>query len=569
MKELLGVFRLMVHQKRDIAWSIFFGVLAGVTAVGLFAASGYLISKAALLPPIQTLAVLIALQKISSLTRAVSRYAERYYSHRATFTILSDIRTSFYRRLEPLAPGIFGKYRSGDLLARIVGDVESLQNTFLRVLYPPIVLLLVFFCTIFFVSFFSWTIAGLLLLGLILTGFLIPGWFAYREQRFARSVRVRRGDLSTEVTELFQGYRDLKIYQQLDQKEQDLNAVAKRYVEEEKRNGLHAVSNLALNTMVTLIISWLVLGVGAYLVASGQLEGVFLALLVMTSLTVFENAAPMAILPGFFEDSRHAAKRLDEVVTEQEEPIYDTFVLDQAPSFETNALTFTFPDAPRPVLRDVTVSIPAGKKTAIVGASGSGKSTLLQLMLRMYPTDGLTIAGQESRTVDPEGLWQHANVVLQQNHYFYGTLRDNLLLANEAATDEAMRQALDDVGLTTFELNDRVFEKGENLSGGEKQRLAIARVLLREASLYLLDEPTSSVDALTEQMILDRLFARAADATLVLVSHRLAGLEAMDQIIVMDQGQVIEVGTYAELMARQGAFYELKQVEQSVFAPIG
>jgi ATP-binding cassette subfamily C protein CydC len=165
MKELLGVFRLMVHQKRDIAWSIFFGVLAGVTAVGLFAASGYLISKAALLPPIQTLAVLIALQKVSSLTRAVSRYAERYYSHRATFTILSDIRTSFYRRLEPLAPGIFGKYRSGDLLARIVGDVESLQNTFLRVLYPPIVLLLVFFCTIYFVSFFSWTIAGILLLG--------------------------------------------------------------------------------------------------------------------------------------------------------------------------------------------------------------------------------------------------------------------------------------------------------------------------------------------------------------------------------------------------------------------
>ena len=132
-----------------------------------------------------------------------------------------------------------------------------------------------------------------------------------------------------------------------------------------------------------------------------------------------------------------------------------------------------------------------------------------------------------------------------------------------------MRQALDDVGLTTFELSDRVFEKGENLSGGEKQRLAIARVLLREASLYLLDEPTSSVDALTEQMILKRLFARATDATLVLVSHRLAGLEAMDQIIVMDQGHVIEVGTYAELMARQGAFYELKQVEQSVFAPIG
>ncbi|WP_426354477.1 thiol reductant ABC exporter subunit CydC [Exiguobacterium sp. R-39] len=567
MKELMGIFRLMLHQKRDIVLSIVFGVLAGITAVGLFAASGFLISKAALLPPIQTLAVLIALQKISSLTRAVSRYAERYYSHRATFTILSDLRTTFYKRLEPLAPGIFAKYRSGDLLARIVGDVESLQNTFLRVVYPPIILVLVFLCTIFFVSFFSLSVALVLVFGLILTGFVIPGWFAYREQRFARSVRARRGELSTEVTELFQGYRDLKIYQQLGNKEAELNAVAARYVAEEKRNGLHAVSNLALNTLATLVISWIVLGLGAYLVADGQLDGVFLALLVMTSLTVFENAAPMAILPGFFEDSRHAARRLDDVVEATTTPEYRPFELTQAPELSTEHVTFTFPGQDRPVLRDVSVTFPAGSKTAIVGASGSGKSTLLQLLLRMYPVDGIRIEGTSGQEIDPEALWRQTNVVLQQNHFFYGTIRDNLKLASGEATDKQMMEALKHVGLSLLELDDRVLEKGENLSGGEKQRLAIARIFLRQTPLYLLDEPTSSVDALTEQMILRHLFSRAEDSTLLLVSHRLAGLETMDQIVVMEQGQIIEVGTYADLMVNQGAFYALKQVEQSVFAP--
>jgi len=567
MKELMGIFRLMLHQKRDIVLSIIFGILAGITAVGLFAASGFLISKAALLPPIQTLAVLIALQKISSLTRAVSRYAERYYSHRATFTILSDLRTTFYKRLEPLAPGIFAKYRSGDLLARIVGDVESLQNTFLRVVYPPIILVLVFLCTIFFVSFFSLSVALVLVFGLILTGFVIPGWFAYREQRFARSVRARRGELSTEVTELFQGYRDLKIYQQLGNKEAELNAVAARYVAEEKRNGLHAVSNLALNTLATLVISWIVLGLGAYLVADGQLDGVFLALLVMTSLTVFENAAPMAILPGFFEDSRHAARRLDDVVEATMEPEYRPFALTQAPELRAEHVSFTFPGQDRPVLRDVSVTFPAGSKTAIVGASGSGKSTLLQLLLRMYPTDGIRIEGTPGQEINPEALWQQSNVVLQQNHFFYGTIRDNLKLASSEATDEQMIEALEHVGLSLLELGDRVLEKGENLSGGEKQRLAIARIFLRQTPLYLLDEPTSSVDALTEQMILRHLFSRAEDSTLLLVSHRLAGLETMDQIVVMEQGQIVEVGTYADLMAKQGAFYALKQVEQSVFTP--
>lgn len=193
MKDLATVVKLVVLERKDIFLSVFFGYLAGIAAVGLFASSGYLISRAALIPPLYALTVLIAILKLFGFTRAISRYAERYFSHRATFSILSHLRVSFYKKLEPLAPQIFQKYRSGDLLSRIVGDVESLQNFFLRVYYPPIVLVIVFLSTIVFTTFYSAALAVVLLAGLLLTGFVVPVLFAVRQKRINTQVREQRG----------------------------------------------------------------------------------------------------------------------------------------------------------------------------------------------------------------------------------------------------------------------------------------------------------------------------------------------------------------------------------------
>lgn len=211
MKDLAVVVKLMMIEKKDIFYSIIFGFVAGIAAVGLFAASGYLISKAALAPPLYALIILTSTVKLLGFTKAISRYAERYFSHRATFTILSNLRVSFFEKLEPLAPGIFQKYRSGDLLSRIVGDVESLQNFFLRVFYPPIVLVIVFLCTILFTSFVSIYVALVLLIGLLLTAFVVPALFAVRQAKIDSHVREGRADLATEVTEFLHGFRDLKI----------------------------------------------------------------------------------------------------------------------------------------------------------------------------------------------------------------------------------------------------------------------------------------------------------------------------------------------------------------------
>ncbi|MGG3914857.1 thiol reductant ABC exporter subunit CydC [Rossellomorea vietnamensis] len=570
MKELEFIVKLMMKEKKDIVYSILLGFLAGITSVGLFASSGYLISKAALEVPLYALTVMIALLKLFGLTKAVSRYGERYFSHRATFTILANLRVSIYEKIEPLTPGIFGRYRSGDLLARIVGDVESLQNFFLRVFYPPVILVMVFLSTVLFTVFYSVSIALVLLGGLLLTGYIVPAYFAFKQRKVEATLRERRGGLSTEVTEFLYGFRDLKIYRRLEDKEASLVQAATGYVSEQERESRYSLFSHSTNILVSLLISWIVLALGAYSVAAGQLDGIFLAMLVMISLTVFENATPMAILPTHYEDSRRAAARLSTIMPqepiERDGPPMASVLEGDVPSFSMRDVGFSFDGEERKTLDGVSLELPAGSKTAIVGPSGSGKSTLLQLLLHFYPTDegAIFVNDTSIKDIDKESLWGHANVVLQENHFFYGTIKENLMLVRDDLTDEEMKSALGKVKLDHISLEDEVLEKGENLSGGEKQRLAIARAILKDSPLWMLDEPTSSVDALMEKEIFDHLYSAADGDTLVLISHRLTGLEKMDQIIVMDHGSVVESGSYQELMSQKGYFYEMKQIEKSV-----
>ncbi len=567
MKELTNVMRYMFQEKKDIVLSVVCGFIAGITAVGLFSASGYLISQAALAPPIYTLMVLVATVKLFGIISAIGRYGERYFSHRGTFTMLSNLRVAFYEKLEPQFHHVFHRFRSGDLLSRIVGDVETLQNFFLRVFYPPIVLVLVFLCTILFTAVFSVIHALILFLGFVLTTILVPSYFSIRKRKVDKILREKRGELSTEVTELFYGFRDLKVHERLAEKEAILEELAEQYVQEQEKASTNQLFNEAVNTFASLGISVLVLATGVYLVANGALDGIFLAMLLMISLTVFENTAAMAVFPNHLEDSRRAATRLAEVVVEVPVEQRKELQLTAPPSFKLDNVSFTYSGEERKTLDDVRLTLPKGSKTAIVGPSGSGKSTILHLLLQFDEPDNGTIAidGKGIDQYTQESIWKYTNVVLQENHFFYGTIRDNLAIASDDVTDEEMVDVLEKVELATFRLDDHVLEKGANLSGGEKQRLAIARAMLKNSFIWLLDEPTSSLDSLTEAAIYREIFRLAEEDTLVLVSHRLTGLEKMDQIVVMDYGNIVEVGNYQELMERKGYFYELKQIEQNVF----
>ncbi|MFD1032258.1 thiol reductant ABC exporter subunit CydC [Metaplanococcus flavidus] len=568
MKELTQILLLTLREKRDVALAIVFGVLAGFASVALLASSGYLISKAALTGQMTVLIVIGACLKLFGLSSAISRYSERLFSHRATFTMLGNLRVSFFERLAPLAPELYGKYRSGDLLARIIGDVESLQNFLLRVFYPPVVLLMVFSGTILFTLYFSIYTAILLAIGYLLTAVMVPAYFAWRKSRKDWKIRESRGVLSAEAAEFLFGFRDLKIYQQLNGKEQQLVKMVDSYQDEQKNEGKEEVYSQSTNGFLALLVSLAVLAAGAYSTAAGELDGLFLAMLVMVSLGVFENISPMAAFPAHFEESRKAAVRLESIVDETPR-IKGEAELPVGPlTISAENLHYIFPGEQRPALEDITVDFPVGSKTAIVGPSGSGKSTLLAVLMDILPAKGghVLFNGRKSEEFSQESIWQRLNVVLQENHFFYGTIRSNLQLADPQADDKEMNAALEAVELSDFSLQMEVEEKGQNLSGGQRQRLAIARAILKRSPLWMLDEPVSSVDSATGKVIYERLFKNNPDSSFIIVSHDLSGLEGMDQIIVLENGKLIESGSYAELMKRQGYFYGLKEIEQQIMA---
>lgn len=580
--------RAMLKERKDILLSILGGFLAGIAGVVLFSASGYLIAKTVFVPPLYTLILLTSLVKLLGLARAASRYGERLFSHRATFSLLSRLRTDFFARLVPLAPGILTRTRSGDLLARIVGDIESLQFYFLRVAYPPIIVVSVFLATMLFASFFSIWIALLLVLGMLLTAFAVPAFVRIGQRRTDGRVRRRRADLSAETTELLRGFVDLKVYGRLKQREQDLLAASGELTEAQQSDALHLLRGQSLHAFVTFFVSWGVLVLGAFLIADGQMAGVFLAMLIMASMTVFDESAAMATLPAYKRDSAFAARRLGETFADGEadgaaeaNAIGEASAegssgavpaaahkLGAAVAVELDGVGFRYAEDWRPVLSGVTLRFEAGSKTAIVGPSGSGKTSILELILKLHaPTEGrISLSGVPLGELDAEDLWREANVVLQSGHFFRGTIRDNLLLADESIGDDELRCVLAQVDLPDKRPEDPVLEKGENLSDGEKQRLAIARALLKSGRLWLLDEPTSALDYVTERRVLEALLERAEGDTLIMVCHRLAGLERMDRIVVVDRGSVVESGTYAELMRSEGYFYAMKQIERQMIS---
>lgn len=574
MNELAILSKAMIQERRDIVFSILGGFIAGIAGVALFSASGYLISQTVFAPPLYTLIVLTSMVKLLGLLRAASRYGERLYSHRATFSMLSRLRTSFFAKLIPLTPGILNKNRSGDLLSRIVGDVESLQHYFLRVAYPPVIVVMVFLATMLFTASFSFWIACLFVLGMLGTAVVVPGIVLLGQRKINGRVREQRALLSTEVTEVLYGFRDLKVYGQLAQRELQLQQASAALAAEQHRAAGHLLRGQSMHAFVTFLISWGVLTLGAYLIMDGALAGVFLAMLVMASLTVFEEAAAMATLPAYKQDSEHAAKRLTETVMDSAEQSLQpsrTLSTDLAVSIELSGVTFQYEGEWRPTLKDISLQISSGSKTAIVGPSGSGKSTLIELLLKLRtPTAGdIRLNGVSVRQLDETSLWEMANVVLQQSHFFRGTIRDNLLLDGEEPADEKLLDVLAKVQLPNTLLTDEVYEKGENLSDGEKQRIALARTMLRKGRLWLLDEPTSSLDYVTEQSVLTHLYEQAAGDTVILICHRLTGLEVMDRIVVMEQGRVVETGSYAELMEQKGYFYKMKQIELQMIGEAG
>ena len=527
-----------------VALSLLLALLAVGFGVALLATAGYLISRAAEQPPILSLTVTIVLVRFLGLGRPIARYADRLASHDLALRGLGRIRARVYEQIEPLAPGQLEGYRRGDLLARMVGDVDALQGLYVRGLGPPVVALVVGAACVGVTAVFLPLAAGILALGLLIAGVAVP-WLAAGLARTAgQRQAVVRGALTAELVELLRGAPELVVYGREEATLARVRELDRELARVGRRDALVAGLGDALIIVVTGLTTAGVLAAGVRATGDGTLDPVLVATLALLALASFEAVAPLAAtardLSAMIASGRRVLALVDRspVIEDPESPL-------PAPPRDAtvalNGVTAAY-GVERPVVHDLRLTLAPGRKVALVGPSGSGKTTVTRLLLRFLDPDAgtVTIAGRDLRAYAQADAHRHFAIAGQEAYVFDSTIRENLRLARPDASDaqleDALRRArLDDwVASLPDGLDTQVGEEGSRLSGGQRQRLTLARALLADAPVLLLDEPTAHLDPATARSVMDDVLDAAAGRSVLLITHRPEGLERMDEVVTLD-----------------------------------
>ncbi|MDQ0994600.1 thiol reductant ABC exporter subunit CydD [Streptomyces sp. V3I7] len=544
------------------------GSLALGCAVALLSTSGWLISRASEMPPILYLMVAVTSVRAFGIGRSVFRYAERLVSHDAVLKALGGVRTAVYRRLEKLAPAALPGYRRGDLLARLVSDVDSVQDHYLRWRLPATVAAIVSLGASVAVAFLLPSAGAVLAVGLVLAGAVVPALAIRFSGRAERQQSPARGRLATSVVDTFTGTAELTVAGALPARLAAVRSADRRLTDLAARSATTtalAAGLIALITGLTVTVS-AALGVDG--VAAGVLPGVCLAVVVLTPLAAFEAVAGMPVAVQFRERARAARARLDEVLSAPEpvaEPADPRPLPADPDPLAVRGLTARWPGAARDAIQGIDLDLASGRRIAVVGPSGSGKTTLAQVLLRFLDqTSGSVTLGSGEQAVDTreiasDDVRRVIGLCAQDAHVFDSSLRENLRLAAPEADDAELRAALakarllDWVDSLPAGLDTMVGEHGARLSGGQRQRLALARALLADFPVLILDEPAEHLDLPTADALTADLLAATEGRTTLLITHRLAGLDdtTVDEVLVLDDGRIAERGRWAELVGRE------------------
>ena len=548
-------------------------ILAGfatiASSIGLLATSAYIIAFAALQPSIAELQVAIVAVRFFGLARGAFRYAERLLSHNVALRLIARLRVWFFRRLEPLAPARLIQYRSGDLLRRIVGDVDTLEFFFIRVVSPPFVALAVSALTWALLGSFDLRLAMSVVGFHFLAGIILPVTMLRWSRNSGRRLVEVRAQLKAAVVENLQGAADILAFGQEEAHLERLHRLSRRLTELQtglaRRDAFAAVLNdltMSLAALVALVLC-------IPLVRQGQIEGIYLAVILLATMSSFEATAPLAATFRKLEEQTSAADRLFEIIdaTPAVEDPAEPAPRPADPTIQFDAVCFRYRTALPLAVDGIDFELPPGGKLAIVGANGSGKTSIVNLLLRFwdYESGSIRIGPHEIGDYRQEDLRGLMSVVPQRSQFLNDTIRGNLILAqpdaHPARLEAAARcaQVLDFIQSLPQGFDTRIGEGGLLLSAGERQRLAIARALLKDAALLILDEPTTHLDAITERSLMNDLLAWSQDQSVLLITHRLVNLHRMDQIIVLRQGRVIERGSHASLIEREGVYWRLLQ----------
>ncbi|MBM4456298.1 MAG: thiol reductant ABC exporter subunit CydD [Chloroflexi bacterium] len=677
-----------------MALAALLGFLTVGSGIGLMAISAWLIASAALHPSIAELQIAIVGVRFFGISRGLLRYAERLVSHDVTFRILARLRTRFYAAIEPLAPARLLAHRSGDLLSRIVADVATLENLYVRGLAPPLTALLVLLLMAGFMARYDPRLALTLLSFLLLAGLGVPLLARALSRRPGRETVLLRADLNAALVDSIQGMADLIAFGQARGHAGRVARLSQTLIGAQERLAMLGSLNSALDVLLVGLATVAVLAVAIPLIGGGRLSGVDLAVLALATAASFEAVFPLPAAAQHLASCLTAAGRLsdltateegrgdradahaaaggsaDEKLTQRrqdaeaarrtqrslatfaplreasraifgtvahtgrgaslpwlrhavqgaqppcgtahekqagwirgfsrfggrrqkpadperrlrtasrperalifrtEEPEKElasephTTAAEAGPVIRFEGVRFRYETDARPALDDVTFAIAAGQRTAIVGPSGAGKSTIVNLLLRFWESGQgrIELAGRDLREYTAEDARRLVAAAAQSAHLFNATIRENLRLARPDATQAEIEQAAaaaqihDFIAALPQGYDTWVGEQGLRLSGGERQRLNIARALLKEAPILILDEPTANLDPLTARAVLQGVQAQAAGRAMLIITHRLAGLEAADEILVLAGGRIVERGRHAALLAAGGVYHRM------------
>jgi thiol reductant ABC exporter CydC subunit len=548
-------------------------ILAGfatiASSIGLLATSAYIIAFAALRPSIAELQVAIVAVRFFGLARGAFRYAERLLSHNVALRLIARLRVWFFRRLEPLAPARLIQYRSGDLLRRIVGDVDTLEFFFIRVISPPFVALAVSALTFVILGSFDPRLAINVVGFHFLAGVILPITMLRWSRDSGRRLVDVRARLKAAVVESLQGAADILAFGQEDVHLERLHRLSRRLMDLQTRLARRDALAAVLNDLSTILAALVALVLCIPLVLQGRIEGIYLAVILLATMASFEATAPLAATFRQLEEQASTADRLFEIIdaTPTVEDPPEPFPLPADPTIRFDAVCFRYHAALPLAVDRIDFELPPGGKLAIVGANGSGKTSIVNLLLRFwdYETGSIRIGPHEIGDYRQEDLRGLMSVVPQRSQFLNDTIRGNLRLsqpdAGQARLEDAARcaQILAFIQSLPQGFDTRIGEGGLLLSAGERQRLAIARALLRDAAVLVLDEPTTHLDAITERLLMNEILVWSQDQSVLLITHRLVDLQRMDQIIVLRQGRVIERGSHAGLIEREGVYWRLVQ----------
>lgn len=570
MKSTLRMWHYFDDVRKELYLASFLSAITMMSAVALMATSGWLISRAAQMPPVLELSIAVVGVRTFALSRGVARYAERLVSHNATFKSLGKIRSSLYEKLETLAPSGLSAFRNGDLMSRLVADVDEIQNLPLRVFLPiSSGIVAAIFAVV--ATWLIFPIAGLVLLLSVTFVAVVSPWLTSRlAAKSERETSDIRGELAEELNAFFVGSADILM---LDAADMSLERITNLDAELTNRSQRLAGS-LGIASALTVIAQGvaILVSISAAIQAVnvGKLDGVLLVVIALIPMAAFESVASFPAAALSFARVRGSAQRICEVL-DAGDPITNPSTCENVSGnkISVESVSARWPNSTRKAITEIDLLVEPGSQIGLVGGSGSGKSSIAAVLAKfLSPSEGKYSLGDiDSTNLAGESIREIVKLSLQDSHIFATSIAENLKLAwpdhDQSPTDDQLWAALDKALLSdwvrslTKGLNTVVGERGTSMSGGQRQRLVAARMFLADPDVWILDEPTEHLnDELADELVASLLSA-SDGKTLILATHRIMDTTALDQALVLDQGSIKELGSPSHLMKNSANYQRL------------